>query len=138
MQLVRPEAQVAHLDRDQLLHTAFCGGGQVYTIFISVRSHIASVRCLCEGLGALIAYLRGGRDLRAGRNLWSGRRVAEFGSNPVSSGLPLVPFRNKKFKECRNIRENGAEGQNRTADTMIFSHVLYRLSYLGTPLRLTQ
>ena len=26
----------------------------------------------------------------------------------------------------------GAEGQNRTGDTMIFSHVLYRLSYLGT------
>ena len=26
---------------------------------------------------------------------------------------------------------SGAEGQNRTADTMIFSHVLYRLSYLG-------
>ena len=26
----------------------------------------------------------------------------------------------------------GAEGRNRTADTMIFSHVLYRLSYLGT------
>jgi hypothetical protein len=26
----------------------------------------------------------------------------------------------------------GAEGQNRTADTMIFSHVLYQLSYLGT------
>ena len=27
---------------------------------------------------------------------------------------------------------NGAEGQNRTADTTIFSRVLYRLSYLGT------
>jgi hypothetical protein len=27
--------------------------------------------------------------------------------------------------------EIGAEGQNRTADTMIFSHVLYQLSYLG-------
>ena len=26
----------------------------------------------------------------------------------------------------------GAEGQNRTADTVIFSHVLYQLSYLGT------
>jgi hypothetical protein len=25
-----------------------------------------------------------------------------------------------------------AEGQNRTGDTMIFSHVLYQLSYLGT------
>ena len=26
---------------------------------------------------------------------------------------------------------NGARGRNRTADTMIFSHVLYQLSYLG-------
>jgi hypothetical protein len=28
--------------------------------------------------------------------------------------------------------QDGAEGQNRTADTVIFSHVLYQLSYLGT------
>ena len=27
---------------------------------------------------------------------------------------------------------SGAEGQNRTGDTVIFSHVLYQLSYLGT------
>ena len=28
-------------------------------------------------------------------------------------------------------RMNGAQGRNRTTDTMIFSHVLYQLSYLG-------
>ena len=28
--------------------------------------------------------------------------------------------------------EDGAQGRNRTADTVIFSHVLYQLSYLGT------
>ncbi len=33
---------------------------------------------------------------------------------------------------CLLRKVSGAEGQNRTADTMIFSHVLYRLSYLGT------
>jgi hypothetical protein len=27
----------------------------------------------------------------------------------------------------------GAQGRNRTTDTMIFSHVLYQLSYLGIP-----
>ena len=27
---------------------------------------------------------------------------------------------------------NGARGRNRTADTMIFSHVLYQLSYPGS------
>ena len=29
------------------------------------------------------------------------------------------------------MRENGAQGRDRTADTVIFSHVLYQLSYLG-------
>ena len=28
-------------------------------------------------------------------------------------------------------RVGGAQGRNRTTDTMIFSHVLYQLSYLG-------
>lgn len=28
-------------------------------------------------------------------------------------------------------RKDGAQGRNRTADTVIFSHVLYQLSYLG-------
>ncbi len=32
---------------------------------------------------------------------------------------------------------NGAEGQNRTADTGIFSPLLYRLSYLGTQMKNT-
>ncbi len=27
---------------------------------------------------------------------------------------------------------NGAQGRDRTTDTVIFSHVLYQLSYLGT------
>lgn len=30
-------------------------------------------------------------------------------------------------------RGNGAQGRNRTTDTVIFSHVLYQLSYLGVP-----
>ncbi len=29
-------------------------------------------------------------------------------------------------------RTDGAEGRDRTGDTVIFSHVLYQLSYLGT------
>ena len=33
-----------------------------------------------------------------------------------------------------SFRKNGAEGQNRTADTGIFSPLLYRLSYLATDL----
>ena len=30
---------------------------------------------------------------------------------------------------------NGAQGRNRTTDTVIFSHVLYQLSYLGAEAR---
>jgi hypothetical protein len=29
------------------------------------------------------------------------------------------------------IKQGGGEGQNRTVDTVIFSHVLYQLSYLA-------
>jgi hypothetical protein len=29
-------------------------------------------------------------------------------------------------------RGDGAQGRNRTTDTVIFSHVLYQLSYLGS------
>jgi hypothetical protein len=29
------------------------------------------------------------------------------------------------------VEENGAQGRNRTSDTVIFSHMLYQLSYLG-------
>ena len=32
----------------------------------------------------------------------------------------------------RLIEAKGAQGRNRTSDTVIFSHVLYQLSYLGT------
>ena len=32
---------------------------------------------------------------------------------------------------CRKRRFFHGQGQNRTADTMIFSHVLYQLSYLA-------
>ncbi len=34
------------------------------------------------------------------------------------------------------FKKNGAQGLNRTADTVIFSHVLYQLSYLGIKHRL--
>jgi hypothetical protein len=33
---------------------------------------------------------------------------------------------------ARPEMRNGARGRNRTADTMIFSHVLYQLSYPGS------
>ncbi len=44
---------------------------------------------------------------------WTGRALANSGSR----GGPLIA--------------HGAQGRNRTSDTVIFSHVLYQLSYLG-------
>ena len=32
---------------------------------------------------------------------------------------------------AKSLKRNGAQGRNRTSDTVIFSHVLYQLSYLG-------
>jgi hypothetical protein len=39
--------------------------------------------------------------------------------------------RRRRFLCCVR-KKGGAEGRNRTADTTIFSRMLYRLSYLGT------
>lgn len=51
---------------------------------------------------------------------------------------PSVPRRNKHGLNHRKLaavghraKRDGARGRNRTADTMIFSHVLYQLSYPG-------
>ena len=54
---------------------------------------------------------------------WSGRRDSNSRPPPWQGGvLPLNYFR----------PQYGAEAQNRTGDTRIFSPLLYRLSYLGT------
>ena len=49
---------------------------------------------------------------------------------------PAYPFSSQLPFPCPDVSVFGlrknAEGRNRTGDTMIFSHVLYRLSYLGT------
>ena len=37
----------------------------------------------------------------------------------------------RSLATCHFGRLVGAESQNRTGDTVIFSHVLYQLSYLG-------
>lgn len=44
----------------------------------------------------------------------------------------ILPFSGRlwSFVEASG-RANGARGRNRTADTVIFSHVLYQLSYPG-------
>ena len=34
-------------------------------------------------------------------------------------------------ESSQNGEGSGAQGRDRTTDTMIFSHVLYQLSYLG-------
>ena len=47
-----------------------------------------------------------------------------FGQRPVGLRSLLV------FDFAEDF--NGAQGQNRTADTRIFNPLLYRLSYLGT------
>ena len=36
----------------------------------------------------------------------------------------------REMSKC--LKSHGAQGLNRTADTVIFSHVLYQLSYLGS------
>jgi hypothetical protein len=51
---------------------------------------------------------------------------------PASTGSP-VPGARRATTWRRDVRgePNGGQGRNRTADTVIFSHVLYQLSYLA-------
>ncbi len=37
----------------------------------------------------------------------------------------------KRYERSKQTLCGGAQGRNRTTDTVIFSHVLYQLSYLG-------
>ena len=53
------------------------------------------------------------------------------GVTPVIASAPEL-LSNITVSGCAGGSCHGAEGQNRTADTVIFSHVLYQLSYLGT------
>ncbi len=79
---------------------------------------------------------------------WSGRRDSNLRSPPWQGGILLLNYfrsfnlRYVNFlsvlvlpvlnKHSVNMRVCGAEAQNRTGDTRIFSPLLYQLSYLGT------
>ena len=55
-------------------------------------------------------------------------------SRPMKPRRDGIASVSSGMSECRGKR-NGAQGRNRTTDTVIFSHVLYQLSYLGAPER---
>ena len=81
--------------------------------------------------------------LSVGRSAHPGSQVRKHGSLYYSStyyNLKKIPQPAKDIKGWigRALRRqqmaaggNGAQGRNRTSDTVIFSHVLYQLSYLG-------
>ena len=59
---------------------------------------------------------------------WSGRRDSNPRPSPwQGDALPTEPLPPARFRPPNG----GAESQNRTGDTAIFSRVLYQLSYLG-------
>ena len=77
-------------------------------------------RTLSHGRG------HGPQPRRAGR-FDDGRRTARCRPGESRAGARLALGR-ATILDCRN----GAQGRDRTADTVIFSHVLYQLSYLGS------
>jgi hypothetical protein len=83
--------------------------------------------------GAEDLYLAGNRPHGQHEGKWSGRRDSNPRPSPwqgdalPTEPLPLVNHASQLF---------GAESQDRTGDTAIFSRVLYLLSYLG-PVRRT-
>ena len=65
---------------------------------------------------------------RPGQRKWSGRRDSNPRPSPwQGDALPTEPLPPARFRPPNG----GAESQNRTGDTAIFSRVLYQLSYLG-------
>jgi hypothetical protein len=52
---------------------------------------------------------------------------------PLREALGIATYGKPRNKDCIQRRGNG-QGQNRTADTRIFSPLLYRLSYLARSL----
>ena len=54
--------------------------------------------------------------------------ACRYRADDVSS---LRIFREKRESDIGRSAGSGAQGRDRTTDTMIFSHVLYQLSYLG-------
>ena len=79
------------------------------------------------------------RELGAGSRVYYSRRqrvVRGTRSREKGEGRRQGGRRRQKVKGRREVI-NGAEDWNRTSDTSIFSAVLYRLSYLGTVIRLS-
>lgn len=58
------------------------------------------------------------------------RAALQAGLAPVSRGKPLTFT--VDVQGDSGFWENGARGRSRTADTAIFSRMLYQLSYPGT------
>ena len=89
---------------------------------------VAVIPALRSGHGDTVL---GREGLRYGEEVWSGRWDSNPRLPPWQGGaLPLSHFRIESFA-CPAGLKTGAEGQNRTVDTGIFSAVLYQLSYLG-------
>src|SRR3546814_17074490 len=60
------------------------------------------------------------------------QRTLQTIDNPFGSRLsPMSEVQSVTHVSGSDKSRNGAQGRSRTTDTMIFSHVLYQLSYLG-------
>ena len=57
--------------------------------------------------------------------------VAKWRKSSDFSKVGSAPVANQSIKPL-SLVNCGAQGRNRTTDTVIFSHVLYQLSYLGS------
>src|SRR5215813_768034 len=51
------------------------------------------------------------------------------------SSAEWIEYTTRRRDQLQVVESDGAQGRNRTTDTVIFSHVLYQLSYLGADAR---
>jgi hypothetical protein len=84
-----------------------------------------SARQLCPGRKPDVAYST--RCVKADSN----ENLERSGTLSFERLSKVEVFRRKNRDSSKTADPNGAQGRNRTTDTVIFSHVLYQLSYLG-------
>ena len=75
---------------------------------------------------------QGGQEFRS-RSEQPTNISCQTGAEIVSNSISLTTTHGEKANHLKEIV--GAQGRSRTADTAIFSRMLYQLSYLGIPAR---
>ena len=98
---------------------------------VSERLGHASTAITMDLHSHVVETLQDDATNRLGKMLFRVDDDAQQSNGDQNKKPPSAPDSSKVRKTRRGLKFNGAAGRNRTADTRIFSPLLYRLSYRG-------